>query len=258
MSFLRNVIAQGRRPGPRGVVVEWTITLAILFFATTTLVQAYVIPTGSMESTILIGDHVLVDKLAYADPGAIGKGIGKALLPYRDVRRGDMIVFRFPVDGKTAYVKRVMGLPGDRIHLENGQVVRNGQRLVEPYTQHIAAWPDVYRDNFPQSPPGGLPEHGLDMLQHHEVNGEIVVPPDAFFAMGDNRENSSDSRFWGFVPRENLIGRPLVIYWSYEAPGEDLLDWSVRHLTDVALHFFSKTRWERTFLIPRYQEAGIQ
>ena len=257
MNLLGNVITHGRRPGPRGVVAEWTITLIILFFATTTLVQAYVIPTASMESTILIGDHVLVDKLAYADPGAAG-AIGKALLPYRDVRRGDMIVFRYPVDGKTAYVKRVIGLPGDRIHLENGRVVRNGQRLIEPYTQHIAAWPDTYRDNFPLSPPGGLPERGREMLEHHVQNGEIVVPPGAIFAMGDNRENSSDSRVWGFVPRENLIGKPLVIYWSYDAPGEDLLEWNARHLADVALHFFSKTRWERTFLVPRYQAAGVE
>lgn len=254
MTFLRSVITEGRRPGPRSVLVEWTITLAILFFATTTLVQAYVIPTGSMESTIMIGDHVLVDKLAYSDPGAIGK----TLLPYRDVRRGDIIVFRYPIDGKTPYVKRVIGLPGDRIHMENQRVVRNGVRLVEPYTQHIGAWPDTYRDNFPQSPPAGLPARTRDMLARHQQNGEIVVPPGAFFALGDNRENSSDSRFWGLVPRENLIGKPIVIYWSYDAPGEDLLEWNLRHLTDVAMHFFSKTRWERTFLLPRSQAAEAQ
>src|ERR1700683_1136721 len=171
MNFLRNVVTHGRKPGPRGVVAEWTITLAILFFATTTLVQAYVIPTGSMESTILIGDHVLVDKLSYADPGPIGKG----LLPYRDVRRGDIIVFRYPVDGKTPYVKRAIGMPGDRIHLSNREVVRNGQRLIEPYTHHSAAGPYFYRDNFPQSPPAGLPERGRDMLARYEKNGEIVV-----------------------------------------------------------------------------------
>src|SRR5262249_5782806 len=103
MGFFANVIARGRRPGPRGTVVEWAITLPILFFATRTLAQAYVIPTASMESTILIGDHLLVDKLAYSDPGTIGRG----LLPYREVRRGDIIVFRYPVDGSTPYVKRV-------------------------------------------------------------------------------------------------------------------------------------------------------
>jgi signal peptidase I len=254
MNFFRNVMVSGRLPGRRGVAAEWTITLAILFFATTTLVQAYVIPTGSMENTILIGDHVLVDKLAYADPGAIGKG----LLPYREVRRGDIIVFRYPVDGTTPYVKRVIGLPGDRIHLESGNVIRNGQRLTEPYTQHIATSPVAYRDNFPQSPPVGLPERGRDMLAHHEQNGEIVVPANTFFALGDNRDNSLDSRFWGFVPRENLIGKPLVIYWSYAAPEEDLMEWNVHHLADVALHFFSKTRWERTFLIPRSQTAEVQ
>jgi signal peptidase I len=253
MTLLRNLIARGRRPGPHGVLAEWTITLSILFFATTTLVQAYVIPTGSMENTILIGDHVLVDKLAYADPGAIGKH----LLPYRDVRRGDIIVFRYPPDGKTPYVKRAIGLAGDRIHLDHGQVVRNGQRLIEPYTRHIAPGANFYGDNFPQSPDAGLPERGREMLANHEQNGEIVVPPDSFFALGDNRDNSLDSRFWGFVPRENLIGKPLVVYWSYDAPSEDLLEWNVRHLSDVALHFFTRTRWDRTFLLPRPQPAEV-
>src|SRR5215472_3296782 len=257
MRLLRNAIREGRRPGPRGVLAEWTITLAILFFATTTLVQAYVIPTGSMENTILIGDHVLVDKLAYADPGTLGRMIGKGLLPYRDVERGDIIVFRYPIDGKTPYVKRVIGLPGDRIHLENRTLVRNGLRLIEPYTQHINSWPDVYRDNFPQSPPPGLPPRTLDMLGHVE-SGELVVPPDTFFALGDNRENSSDSRYWGLVPRENLIGKPIIVYWSYDAPTEDLLEWNAHHLADVALHFFSKTRWERMFVLPRAKKAEAQ
>ena len=256
MSFLRNVIARGRRPGPRGAIAEWSITLAILFFTATTLVQAYVIPTGSMESTLLVGDHVLVDKLAYAEPGAIGNTFGRPLLPYREVRRGDLIVFRYPVDGQTPYVKRVIGLPGDRLHLEDRQVVRNGRRLTEPYTQRLAAPPDAYRDNFPQAPPDGLPRQGLDMLAQHAVNGEIVVPPAAFFAMGDNRENSYDSRYWGFVPRENLIGKPLLVYWSYAAPSEDLTNWNFRHFGDVALHFFDKTRWARTFTIPRSERAG--
>jgi len=200
-----------------------------------------------MEGNLLIGDHLLVDKLAYADPGAFGRG----LLPYREVQRGDIIVFRYPLDPAQIYVKRVIGLPGDRIHLDAGQVIRNGHRLIEPYTQHIAAIPDHYRDNFPQSPPAMLPTRTIEMLQQHQQSGEIVVPPGAIFAMGDNRENSSDSRYWGFVPRESVIGKPLIVYWSYDAPTEDLLDWNVRHLLDVSLNFFNKTRWRRTGVIPR-------
>ncbi len=250
---IRNVFTTGRRPGPRGFVAEWTITLLLVFFGTTTLVQAYVIPTGSMEGNLLIGDHMLVDRLAYSDPGIIGQH----LLPYRSVRRGDIIAFRYPLDPAQAYVKRVMGIPGDRLHLENGQVIRNGRRLIEPYTQHIATGPDRYRDNFPQAPPGGLPTPAREMLRRHVTEGELVVPPGMLFAMGDNRENSSDSRYWGFVPRENVIGKPLIVYWSYDAPTEDLLEWNVRHLADVALHFFSKTRWERTFLIPRSAQAEV-
>jgi signal peptidase I len=253
MDFLRNCFRFGRQPGPRGFVAEWTITILLLFFGTNTLVQAYVIPTGSMEGNLLIGDHLLVDKVAYADPGAFGK----ELLPYREVRRGDIIVFRYPLDPRIPYVKRVIGLPGDRIHLENQQVIRNGRRLTEPYTQHIGAWPDRYRDNFPQAPPAGLPPQARDMLESHERNGEIVVPEGMFFALGDNRENSSDSRYWGFVPRENLIGKPLVVYWSFDAPGEDLMEWNAHHLVDVALHFFTKTRWERTLLLPRSRPAEV-
>jgi signal peptidase I len=253
LNLIRNVFATGRRPGPRGLFAEWTVTILIFFFATTTLVQAYVIPTGSMEGNLLVGDHLLVDKVAYADPGAIGKG----LLPYRDVRRGDIIVFRYPLDPGVTYVKRVIGIPGDHIHMENQQVIRNGQRLIEPYTRHIAGWPDRYRDNFPQVASPALPARALDMLERHQRNGEIVVPEGSFFAMGDNREDSADSRYWGFVPRENVIGKPLVVYWSYDAPSEDLMEWNVRHLVDVGLHFFTKTRWKRTLLLPRSLAAEV-
>jgi signal peptidase I len=248
---LRNVFTIGRQPGKRGFIAEWTISLLLVLFGSSTLVQAYVIPTGSMEGNLLIGDHVLVDKLAYADPGVFGRG----LLPYRDVQRGDIIVFRYPLDPAQSYVKRVIGLPGDRVHLEAGQVIRNGCRLIEPYTQHIAALPDRYRDNFPQSAPATLPARAVEMLQQHQQSGEVVVPPGTFFAMGDNRENSSDSRYWGLVPRENVIGKPLFVYWSYDAPTEDLLEWNVRHLVDVSLNFFNKTRWRRTGLIPRARVA---
>ena len=253
LNFIGYVFTRGRGPGPRGLVAEWAVTISIFLFATSTLVQAYVIPTGSMEGNLLVGDHLLVDKVAYAEPGALGKG----LLPYREVRRGDIIVFRYPLDPQVMYVKRVIGIPGDRIHLENQRVIRNGQRLIEPYTKHIARWADSYRDNFPRAAPAGLPERAREMLERHQRGREIVVPAGSLFAMGDNREDSADSRYWGFVPRENVVGRPLVVYWSYDAPGEDLMDWNVRHLVDVGLHFFTRTRWERTFLLPRARTAEV-
>src|SRR6195256_6158511 len=117
---------------PRGTIAEWTITILLLLFGTTTLVQAFVIPTGSMEDTLLIGDHLLVDKMAYAPAGPISKYI----LPYEEVKRGDIIVFRYPVDIKQTFVKRVMGVPGDHIRLENKSVYLNGHKLEEPYKIH--------------------------------------------------------------------------------------------------------------------------
>ena len=241
----------GREKRRRSSVTEWAGTILIYLFATTTLVQAYVIPSGSMEGNLLIGDHVLVDRTAYADSGALGRHI----MPYRDVQRGDIIVFSYPEDVRVTYVKRVIGVPGDRIRMENGQVIRNGRRLVEPYTQHIDTYPEDYRDNFPQAPTAFTKPRGRDMLEHHVCNGELVVPAGMLFALGDNRENSEDSRYWGFVPRSYVIGKPLVVYWSFDAPGEDLKEWSLSHVVDVAAHFFSKTRWNRMFTVPRSQSA---
>jgi signal peptidase I len=232
---------------PRGFIAEWTVTIILLLFGTTTLVQAFVIPTGSMEDTLLIGDHLLVDKLAYAPAGRISKYV----LPYEQVKRGDIIVFRYPVDIKSTFVKRCMGVPGDRIKLVNKEVYLNGKKLAEPYVYHKTEYIDSYRDNFPSEPNGGVLEPGLDMLEHHVVNGEVVVPPDSYFAMGDNRDSSLDSRYWGFVPRDNIIGKPLIIYWSYDAPTEALSNPTigVDHLVDLMEHFFTKTRWRRTFML---------
>lgn len=229
----------------RGFIAEWTVTIILLLFATTTLVQAFVIPSASMENTLLIGDHVLVDKLVYAPAGKISSH----LLPYRDVRRGDIIVFRYPLQIKEDYVKRAIGIPGDRIHLVNKQLYLNGHAVNEPYAVHSTSYIDSYRDNFPSEPNAPLPPSAHDMLDNHVVNGELVVPPDYIFAMGDNRDDSADSRYWGFVPRENIEGTPLVIYWSFEAPTADLTNGNIGidHVFDVLTHFFTKTRWNRTF-----------
>lgn len=229
----------------RGVIAEWTVTIILLLFGTTTLVQAFVIPTGSMEESLLIGDHLLVDKLAYAPPG----GIGRYLLPYQDVQRGDIVVFRYPVDLSQTFVKRVVGIPGDRIRILNKQLILNGNVVEEPYTYHKTSYVDAYRDNFPSTPNTQVYDQALDMLENHVVDGEIVVPEGHYFALGDNRDLSLDSRYWGFVPRENIIGKPLIIYWSYDAPSDRLQDSgiSLAHLQDLVLNFFTKTRWTRTF-----------
>ena len=237
--------APAKADAPRGFIAEWTVTIILLLFGTTTLVQAFVIPTGSMEDTLLIGDHLLVDKLAYAPPGPVSKH----LLPYEHIKRGDIIVFRYPVDIRQTFVKRCMGVPGDHIRLANKEVYLNGKKLVEPYVYHKTEYIDSYRDNFPSEPNVHLADSGEDMLEHHVQNGEVVVPPGNFFAMGDNRDSSLDSRYWGFVPRANIVGKPLIIYWSYDAPTEALSNPTigVDHLIDLMEHFFTKTRWSRTF-----------
>lgn len=231
---------------PRGFIAEWATTIVLLLFGTTTLAQAFVIPTGSMESTLLVGDHVLVDRLAYAPADSVSGH----LLPYGEPKRGDIFVFRYPLDIRQNYVKRVMGLPGDRIHLVDKIVYLNGHPLTEPYVIHKHSFPDPYADNFPSAePPAGLmkPE-GLTMLHDDVRNGELVVPDGFIFAMGDNRDESDDSRLWGLVPRANVIGKPLLIYWSYAASTEELSDPGVNiaHLIDIAIHFPTKTRWART------------
>src|ERR1035437_2476568 len=145
----------------RGFIAEWTVTIILLLFATTTLVQAFVIPSASMVATLLIGDHVLVDKLVYAPSGALSR----YALPYRDVRRGDIIVFRYPLDIKEDYVKRAIGVPGDHIHFATHPL-----RPPPP--------PDLYRNNSPPPPPNiPLRPQAADMLANHVVEGDLVVPP---------------------------------------------------------------------------------
>jgi signal peptidase I len=228
----------------RGFVAEWCITIILLLFGTTNLLQAFVIPTGSMEDTLMVGDHLLVDKLSYAP----ADGASKHLLPYLDVKRGDIIVFRYPVDIQQTFVKRCIGVPGDRLHLVNKRLFLNGHAVDEPYVYHKSAYIDAYRDYFPSALGAGLPQSAEDMLANHVVDGDVVVPAGYYFAMGDNRDNSLDSRYWGFVPRGNIIGKPLVIYWSYDASTVELTDTglNVRHLVDMVLHFPTKTRWERS------------
>jgi signal peptidase I len=231
----------------RDFINELSINILILLFGTTTLVQAFIVPTPSMDTTVRVGDHLLVDKLAYAPPGSISR----YFLPYTEPKRGDVIVFRYPMDIQQNYVKRVMGVPGDHIRVVDKVVYLNGKALQEPYVQHVFPGLEPYRDNFPAPPSGPVYPRAVEMIEHNVVNGELVVPPDSYFAMGDNRDNSLDSRYWGFVPRENIIGKPLVIFWSYDAPTEDWVDYNANHFIDLAKNFFVKTRWNRTLKLVR-------
>ncbi len=235
-------------------VSEWTVTILMLLFGTTTLVQAFVVPTGSMESTLLIGDHLFVDKMAYAPAGPLS---GK-ILPYSEVKRGDIIVFRYPPDIRQNYVKRVVGVPGDRLKVVNKKLFLNGAELTEPYTQHVRPYVDPYADNFPSDPNLFVDPGAREMLSNHVVGGELVVPAGHYFAMGDNRDNSADSRYWGFVPRENIVGKPAIIFWSFDAPTDRLASGNIdpAHIFDIVTNFFSKTRWKRQFMLIRGERMG--
>ena len=229
----------------RSMIGEFALTIVLLLFGTTTLIQSFVIPTVSMEDTLLRGDHLLVDKMAYAPAGILSKYV----LPYQQVRRGDIIVFRWPLDIRQNYVKRVIGIPGDRLKIVRKELYLNGRAVIEPYKVHKSAIFDWYRDYFPGVPNVQLPEPAIQMLDHSVVNSELVVPPDNYFVMGDNRDNSLDSRYWGFVPRANIIGKPLLVFWSYDAPTDQLANPNLisgAHLKDLATNFFTKTRWSRT------------
>jgi signal peptidase I len=243
------------KPAPRNSVAEWAITILILLFATSTIAQPFVIPTASMHNTLLTGDHLIVDKLAYAPPDALSKH----LLPYEDVKRGDIIVFRHPTLITVDYVKRCIGLPGDHLKMVDKRVFINGKALNEPYVIHQDN-SSLYRDNFPLGEPEYIQDpkmaaRAYKMLHDDVVNGELVIPPGFYFAMGDNRDDSLDSRYWGLVPRDNIMGKPLLIFWSYDADTEDLEGYGLHHMFDLATHFFSKTRWNRTFkLIHGYHD----
>jgi len=240
------IIRPAKKQG-RGFVPEWTWNVLIILWAFPFVGQPMVIPSSSMSNTLLTGDHVIVDKLVYS-PHSSFEGL---LLPYQDVKRGDIIVFRHPAKLEENLVKRVIGVPGDRIRLVNKQLLLNGHMPTEPYAIRIDPRIRQYRDNFPAGsidyqPDEAQYERALAMLRDDVVNGELVVPPGHYFVMGDNRDDSADSRYWGLVPRENIIGKPAMVVWSYDAPTEDLMDYNMHHVVDLAEHFFSRTRWDRT------------
>jgi signal peptidase I len=218
-------------------------------FIITFIVQAFEIPSESMVETLLVGDHVFVDRLSpTAKAGFVGP-----FIPYREIRHGDIIVFLHPKEPGMYVVKRIIGVPGDRIHLHEGKVYRNGEELNEPYVIHSAGDYNPYRDEFPSAPRLGqvTSEWPAVMREHLNKDGELVVPSDSFFGMGDNRDVSLDSRYWGFIPRENVIGRPLFIYWSFKTPKDQYertgMEDRLGFLVHVIIHFFDETRWGRMF-----------
>jgi signal peptidase I len=226
------------------------VTVILALFATTFVLQAFKIPSPSMESTLLVGDHLLVNKFVFGGTGAWYE----KLLPYRPVQRGDIIVFKFPYQDHTHYVKRVIGLPGDHLKLVDQRVFVNGKLLNEPYVVHdAAAGYDPLNYTFP--PVGSqlysspvVPEWAHEIKKYIQGD-EIVVPPGKYFAMGDNRDHSSDSRYWGFVDHNAIMGRPFLIYWSVEANTADYgasTFWQrLGNIFDTLFHLPTRTRWSR-------------
>jgi signal peptidase I len=209
------------------------IAVILALFVRTWVVQAFKIPTGSMENNLLIGDHLLVNKFIF---GPTPLAIGRAVLPVRPIHRGDIVVFKYPDEPDRDFIKRVIGLPGETIELKNKQVYVNGKPIDEQGYVHFL------------TPPSSAYQE-VTSYDVRERFGPVTVPDNKYFVMGDNRDNSQDSRYWGFLPREYVKGKALLIYWSYESGREDYLDEgigaSIKRLGSVAIHFFTKTRWER-------------
>lgn len=234
----------------REYIESLLVTVILALFGTTFVVQAFKIPSQSMEPTLLVGDHLLVNKFIVGGHGAWYERV----LPYREISRGNIIIFKYPYDDHPHYVKRVIGMPGDRVKIVDQEVYLNGKRLNEPYAVHDpAASYDPFRDNFPPHGPeylqAGIQPEWADQMFQYVHDGELVVPPGKYFVMGDNRENSADSRYWGFVDRDAILGRPVVIYWSVQGTrdgnsNQSFSNWFVG-LLDTVLHLPSRTRWSR-------------
>jgi signal peptidase I len=191
------------------------LTVVALFLVTFTF-QPFRIPSASMEPTLLVGDFLLVDKQVESDAG-------DGLLPPTSLRRGDVIVFHDPVDPSMHLVKRIVALPGDRIRMRGGHVVLNGRLLEEPYAVYRGDLPDMYRDNFPNvsAPDPEVDAHWWMRLRTLVDHGDVVIPANSFFVLGDNRNDSADSRYWGLVPRSAVVGRPFLIYLSLRLRDND-------------------------------------
>ena len=203
--------------------------VVIALFVMTFTMQPFRIPSASMEPTLLVGDFLLVNK-------EISTGRFPALAPANLIRRGDLIVFHYPVDPALHLVKRIVGLPGDRLRLRDGRVWIDGRALSEPYAVYLPSGADSYRDDFPRLDRADPAVDSSWWIQMHTLvaNGELTIPPDSYFVLGDNRNNSEDSRYWGLVPRAAIVGKPFLIYFSLKEP---------------AISLSNLARWERTLRI---------
>lgn len=226
-----------RRSTAREYYETLLIAFIILNFVRIFVFQAFKIPTGSMEDNLLVGDHIFVNKFVYGPPG---NELLRSLFGFSEVRRGDIVVFRYPKQPDVDYVKRVIGAPGDLVTIRDKSLFINGEQVSEPYALYQDA--NVYHlDNSLAEP-----------FRSRDQFGPYRVPPDSYFVMGDNRDLSYDSRYWGTVPRSMIKGRPVVVYWSFDS--ESRIDPAstagrFRELVDVTLHFFTRTRWKRTFYV---------
>jgi signal peptidase I len=210
------------------------IAVILALFIRTFVVQAFKIPTGSMEENLLIGDHLLVNKFVF---GPVASSLERSLLPVDTISRGDVVVFKYPEEPERDFIKRVIGLPGETVELRDKRVYVDGKPIDEPYAQYL-------------QPPSGRSEfHEVTSFDVRERYGPKTVPVGHYFVMGDNRDNSQDSRYWGFLPREYVKGKALLIYWSYEADRADYAEAgpgaALRNIASVFVHFFTRTRWDR-------------
>lgn len=229
----------------------WVPPVVVALFVITFIAQLFVIPSGSMEHTLLIGDHVMVDRLGWAPASSHWM---HWVLPYRPPQRDVVVAFRSPVEPGTFLVKRIVGVPGDHIRLIHRVLVRNGQPVAEPYVIHQFPY-DAGRDEYPDAELFGQTEAWKHQQWKYFHHGEIVVPPGHYFVMGDNRDDSFDSRYWGFVPANAIIGRPVLVYWSIRGDGQiahsESLTERLRSFGAALLHLGGRTRWERTLHVIR-------
>jgi signal peptidase I len=229
--------AAPRKSGTRDTVESIVVAVILALFIRTFVVQAFKIPTGSMETNLLIGDHLLVNKVVYSP--SLG-GWEERLLGKKAIRRGDIVVFKYPEEPARDFIKRVIGLPGETVEIRDKVVSVDGKALDEPYVRFLE--PPLRRDD---------PEYGLRGESFRDNWGPEVIPQGKLLVLGDNRDNSRDSRYWGFLPRDQVKGRALLVYWSYEASREEYQRTGLWEWIRDTVSAFGRTRWNRFFHLIR-------
>jgi signal peptidase I len=222
-----------RKSVAREYLESIVVAVILALFIRTFAIQAFKIPTGSMEENLLIGDHLLVNKLVYSP--SFGP-LEDTLFGKRAIERGHVVVFKYPDEPERDFIKRVIGLPGETVEIKNKQVYIDGEPLDEPYVQFL--YPPLRPDD---------PEYGLRVEALRDSWGPKVVPEGQLLVLGDNRDNSRDSRFWGFLPQDQVKGRALIVYWSYEATKEEYRRTGLFQWIKDTFSAFGRTRWNRFF-----------